>query len=234
MEKKYIVNFSGGKDSTAMLFKLIELGKPINSIIFADTGLEFPEMYEHIEKVQKMIYPLKINIVRGEFSFWEKVKEYGFPHMRDRWCNTELKVQPIRKFMRERYGLHNYFMVECIGYAVGEESRAIKKASKNNRYRKYEFPLIELRMAEKDALDYCYKLGFKWGGLYEKMNRVSCWICPFQNRKSLEALKTYYPDYFQKIINLESELKKEGKVMWWQFKLHKYWKEMKKEKEGIS
>ena len=233
MKKKYVVNFSGGKDSTAMLFKLIELGKPIDSIIFADTGLEFPEMYKHIEKVQKMIYPLKIDIVRSEFSFWEKVKRKGFPHANHRWCSTELKVQPIRKFLREKFGFHRYFMVEYIGYAVGEEKRAFKKKSKSNSYRKYEFPLIDLDMTEKDALNYCYKLGFGWGGLYEKMDRVSCWICPFQNKRDVEVLKTYYPEYLQKILDLEKELKRNGNK-WWQFKLNKYWKEMKREKEGIS
>lgn len=44
--KKYkkIVMFSGGKDSTAMLIKMIEEGQKIDKIVFADTMLEFPEM----------------------------------------------------------------------------------------------------------------------------------------------------------------------------------------------
>jgi len=41
---KHIVAFSGGKDSTAMLLRMIELKKPIDVILFADTGLEYPEM----------------------------------------------------------------------------------------------------------------------------------------------------------------------------------------------
>ena len=40
--KKYVVSLSGGKDSTAMLLRLIEEGKPIDYIIFCDAGLEFP------------------------------------------------------------------------------------------------------------------------------------------------------------------------------------------------
>ena len=35
---KHIVNFSGGKDSTAMLLKMIEKDMPIDEIIFCDTG----------------------------------------------------------------------------------------------------------------------------------------------------------------------------------------------------
>ena len=52
---KHIVSFSGGKDSTAMLLKMIENNMLIDDIIFLDTTVEFPEMYEHISKVEKYI-----------------------------------------------------------------------------------------------------------------------------------------------------------------------------------
>ena len=47
--------FSGGKDSTAMLLVMIEKEMQIDEICFADTGMELPEMYEHIKKVEKYI-----------------------------------------------------------------------------------------------------------------------------------------------------------------------------------
>lgn len=43
----YIVSFSGGKDSTAMLLHLLELGEPVDEGLFCDTTVEFPEMYTH-------------------------------------------------------------------------------------------------------------------------------------------------------------------------------------------
>jgi len=43
---KRLVSFSGGKDSTAMLIRMIELNIEIDKIIFADTGLEFPELWK--------------------------------------------------------------------------------------------------------------------------------------------------------------------------------------------
>nr|DAQ26573.1 MAG TPA: phosphoadenosine-phosphosulfate reductase [Ackermannviridae sp.] len=52
---KHIVSFSGGKDSTAMLLKMIENNMQIDDIIFLDTTVEFPEMYKHIDKVEKYI-----------------------------------------------------------------------------------------------------------------------------------------------------------------------------------
>jgi len=44
----HAVSLSGGKDSTALLLLMIERGMPIDMVLFADTGMEFPEMYAHI------------------------------------------------------------------------------------------------------------------------------------------------------------------------------------------
>ena len=51
MEKPilHVVSLSGGKDSTAMLLRMVEEGWPVDHIIFCDTGLEFPEIYDHID-----------------------------------------------------------------------------------------------------------------------------------------------------------------------------------------
>ena len=56
----HVVSFSGGKDSTAMLLGMIERDMPIDYILFCDTGIEFPAMYEHIDRVEK-IYRQKDN-----------------------------------------------------------------------------------------------------------------------------------------------------------------------------
>lgn len=45
------VSLSGGKDSTAMLLKMLEMGMQIDVVLFCETGLDFPEIEEHIRKV---------------------------------------------------------------------------------------------------------------------------------------------------------------------------------------
>ena len=50
-EQYHLVSFSGGKDSTAMLLGMLERDMKIDCILFCDTGLEFPAMYDHIAKV---------------------------------------------------------------------------------------------------------------------------------------------------------------------------------------
>ena len=49
--KLHVVSFSGGKDSTAMLLRMLDEGMPVDVILFCDTGLEFPAMYDQKSKV---------------------------------------------------------------------------------------------------------------------------------------------------------------------------------------
>lgn len=52
----HAVSLSGGKDSTAMLLLMIERGMPIDMVLYADTGMEFPEMYDHIAKLDAYLF----------------------------------------------------------------------------------------------------------------------------------------------------------------------------------
>jgi 3'-phosphoadenosine 5'-phosphosulfate sulfotransferase (PAPS reductase)/FAD synthetase len=57
MEKleKHIVSLSGGKDSTAMLLRMLEEGMPVDIILFCNTGMEFEGLYRHIDKLEQYI-----------------------------------------------------------------------------------------------------------------------------------------------------------------------------------
>lgn len=51
-----VVQFSGGKDSTAMLLMMLEKNMPIDDIIFCDTGKEFPELWQELKDMDKRAY----------------------------------------------------------------------------------------------------------------------------------------------------------------------------------
>lgn len=196
-----IVSFSGGKDSTAMLLMMLEKGIPVDRVICVDTSKEFPQMYEHIKKVQAMIEPLKIEIIKIDFDYWfgERIKTrgrigevgYSWPGILSRWC-TGLKRNAIRKVKsRDDVGF--------VGIAFEEKERTLKnKGSETLRY-----PLVEWQITEKEALAYCYSKGLDWGGLYETFHRVSCWCCPFQRLSELRALRTYHPDLWQRLREMD-------------------------------
>jgi 3'-phosphoadenosine 5'-phosphosulfate sulfotransferase (PAPS reductase)/FAD synthetase len=52
---KYIMNFGGGVNSTAMYFLIKDVGLPLDEIIFADTGSELPETIEDFRKGQSKL-----------------------------------------------------------------------------------------------------------------------------------------------------------------------------------
>jgi len=203
---KHIVSFSGGKDSTAMLLKMLESKMCIDYIVFCDTGMEFPQMYDHIEMVNKFIkekYNKKITILKNEKTFeyymCEHVKKrgelkgeigYGWSTMKIRWCTTLLKANLFNKFKR---GLNEECVV-YIGIAYDEQKRI-----KNDKY-----PLVDLKMTEKDALKYCYDNGFNWGGLYENFKRVSCWCCPLKSLPELKELFINYPKLWEQLKKMDN------------------------------
>lgn len=208
-----IVSFSGGKDSTAMLLMMIEKGLKIDRVICVDTTKEFPQMYDHINKVQEMIDPLKIEIVKIDFDYWfgEHIKTkgkmkgtlgYGWPDFRNRWC-TSLKIEAYSKTSsyleynpRKRGGLTSISnnIIEFHGIAFDEKER-----TKNNKGRNIQYPLVEQGITEKQALEYCYNKGLDWGGLYEKMSRVSCWCCSLSRIGELRILYNEFPELWKEL-----------------------------------
>ena len=74
-----VVCWSGGKDSTVLLHLILK-HKPDIQVIFNDSGVEFPETLDFV-KFLKKAWSLNLHIVRpiGGESFWDCVKQYGWP-----------------------------------------------------------------------------------------------------------------------------------------------------------
>ena len=50
---RYIASCSCGKDSLAMVYKIIEQQLPLDEIVFYDTGMEFQSIYYNLEQLKK-------------------------------------------------------------------------------------------------------------------------------------------------------------------------------------
>lgn len=165
----HIVSLSGGKDSTAMLLMMLEKKMPVDYILFCDTGVEFPEMYEHLQKIDDYIgerYGKHITYLKADkdyqYYFSERVitkgerkgtKGYGYASTRNRWCTDRLKVKPQEKFTK---ALKQPYILYC-GIAADEPERL-------KQYEHKRYPLAEWGVTEAECLDYCKALGFTWGG----------------------------------------------------------------------
>lgn len=222
--KDYIVaSFSGGKDSTAMVLRMIELGDHIDEVVFCDTTKEFPAMYRHIDKVRKVVEDagIKFNVIKAEHDFDYYMLEhkpkrrnqennnlsgFSWPTPMIRWCTCALKRKPIASYFKEMKKTHN--IIECIGLAADEEYRLKRK---NNQNSKHRHPLVEWNWTEADCIKYCYERGYNWDGLYEVFKRVSCWCCPLKSLDELRKLRKHFPDLWE-------ELKVMDEKSWNQFR----------------
>lgn len=203
---KYIASVSFGKDSLAMLLKLLELSYPLDYVVFYDTGMEFEPIYELEKKVKTMLKGVEYVRLSNErsFDYWfsEHVKKSG--DVGYSWCGglcrwaTRHKLNAINKFKKSL----NCETIDYVGIAADEAHRATD--DKNKRY-----PLIELGMTEKDCLNYCYGRGFDWQingvDLYSLLDRVSCWCCANKNLKELNNIYRFLPQYWQKLKAMQSK-----------------------------
>ena len=212
---KNIVQFSGGKDSTAMLLMMLERGMQIDDIIFCDTTMEFPAMYEHIDKVEKYIgRPITRLKPPHDFIYYfaqcpkKRGKNkgklgYGWPRMWARWCTRLFKIDLTAKYLRcvSEYKLY-------IGIARDEPKRHEK------RMKNVIHPLYDWGITESMALQYCYNHGFDWSGLYEQFRRVSCWCCPLQSLNELRKLRKFHPELWRKLLKMDDMVEHKFKPDW--------------------
>ena len=204
--QKHIVSFSGGKDSTAMLIHMLELGMPIDEIVFADTNLEFPEMYVYIQKVEKFI-GRKITVLKeGNWDKWfygesirgkTKGQMRGFPLAGSLpcWHSREAKLHPLDKFCKGH--------IRYIGYALNERNnkrrKRITEYRSGKREKDYIYPLVDWRCTERDCFIYLKERDL-YNPLYNRFARTGCYLCPKQGKKGLFVLFKHYPNLWKRLL----------------------------------
>lgn len=201
---KYYVSFSGGLDSTTMLIKLLEDNYKVDEIVFADTLLEYPDMYEHIEKIEGYIDRDIVRLSPNKNKTWDdwfyglsirgksKGEMRGFPLLLfPCYWSREAKFKPLNKYMKNgcRY----------IGITKDELKR-IKP------YKGYIYPLVDWGMDKKSCYDFLDQRNLL-SDVHKKFNRTGCWCCPKQSIKSLIVLKNEYPDLWNKLIEYDTNSK---------------------------
>lgn len=216
---KYIASVSFGKDSLAMLLKLLELNYPLDEVVYFDIGVEFDSIRNNADRMSALLSDrgVKFTILEPRDTFIYSMTEkpvnkrngalqsgYGWCGGCTRW-GTTFKLDAIAEH-NKKYG--NEFIVEYVGVASDERHR-INRDRHNSRVKLY--PLVEWEMTEQDCLNYCYEKGWHWEEngyeLYDLLDRVSCKYCKNKNLQELRNIYHYMPDVWQELKELQDKVK---------------------------
>jgi len=196
---RWIVSYSGGKDSSALLNCVLEFSEGMNfnlEVLHHNTGVEYPIMKQHVEKLLNKLRKkgIKVHITHPKKHFFEYMIEnnYTFPRWNFRWCCRLLKWQPTTEFFEKQGKVLNLIAIR------GDETNrpnlfirphSIKYMRKSLKSVVIASPLVDLTIND------VWKLCGSVRRLYlEKGIRFGCWVCTVASCKTLAY---FHPDLFK-------------------------------------
>lgn len=221
VNQTFVVSYGGGTNSSAVLIGMAERGLRPSLILFADTGDEKPNTYEHLRIMSEwclMVFGIPITVVRNELPqgkldgslYGECVRLGTMPSKLFGYssCSMKWKVEPqmrhIGMWMVENKINH---IQHVIGYDMDEIHR-MEKAEKAIREKKIENPsfrswetnrylLIEWNWGRDECVEAIQRQGFKQPG------KSACFMCPSSKKHEVIALKRDHPDLYLAAIEME-------------------------------
>ncbi|WP_026943958.1 phosphoadenosine phosphosulfate reductase family protein [Helicobacter rodentium] len=215
-------NLSGGRDSTAMVVRYLELGGKIDYIVFCDTHYEFPQMLEYIDKLESYLlekFNQRLTRLRSKediFAKWaftypitrgeNQGKLRGLPKTIGMdYCTRELKAKPTREFVKSK-SPNAFKNTILIGYTYNEVENG---RTSSLDYGITEYPLHQWQWNEGEIERFLRERGIA-NPLYQHFERTGCFCCPKQSKKSLFNLFKFYPKEWEKCKQMEAKAKELG------------------------
>lgn len=217
------LSLGAGVQSTATFLLACE-GKtePFDAAIFADTGWEPAEVYQHLDRLERHsaqvtgipVYRVSSGNIRNDALDPERRfasmplfvrNPDGSDGMARRQCTSEYKLKPIKRKVRELLGYPHPTPVPkgvhaqvAIGISTDEIGRA--KDSDVN-YMRNVFPLLDLGMSRKDCERYLAAAG--WG----VVAKSACIGCPFHGNRQWRELRDGSPAEFADAVEFDAAIR---------------------------
>jgi len=197
---KYILSFGAGLNSTALLVFLVERNYPLDEVVFADTGGEVPETYEHLKIVDSYLskYGIPFKIVKSKNgTLYETcMRRKVTPSQVWRWSTRDYKITPIHAYYRPLKVLINQYL------GISFEERNRMKGARVS-YVKNIFPLVENKLTRHDCIDIIYQADFD----SPMPVRSGCFFCPFNSLSRWKEIYEKHRDLYFKAMILEENSK---------------------------
>jgi hypothetical protein len=195
---------------------------PLNHMIFADTGAEWPETYEAVAEIEAACHNRAIGFHRVENHYarstgnlladlmgegatakWAAPPLFIEDGFTQRQCTGDYKKDPIEKRVREIVGLRprsrgpkEVVAEQWLGISADEKQRM--KASVR-RWCRFWHPLIEgpRLMWRSDCIAWLKAKG------YRVPVKSACFFCPYQSDRRWLNLKLQHPQLFAQAVALD-------------------------------
>lgn len=217
---RYILNWSGGKDSTASIILAHEHNEPLDDIVFSEVMFDLKnkisgENPRHIEFIRETAKPLfeswgyNVEILHADrdyLDFYNRIIErptkhlehrgmrFGFPVYGHCGIKRDLKLKPIHEYYRKI----KEPVLQYIGICANEKKRleAMHKVpTQISLLEKYGY-------TEQMAMERCKEYGLL-SPCYELSKRGGCWFCPNAKLPELGEIKRIYPETWRRFVELE-------------------------------
>ncbi len=197
-QSKHILSFGGGVNSVALLVFMIKEKKPLDEVVFADTGGEVPETYEYSKLIQSYLeekgIPFRILKSKSGTLYDTCKRRMVTPSEIWRWCTRDKKIIPIYSYYRS-LGTH---INQYLGIAYEERDRARESGVS---YATNIYPLIEKKIDREQCLKLIHDAGLK------NPIRSGCYFCPFNSISRWTEIYRNHKPLYEKAIALEENSK---------------------------
>lgn len=203
----FYVAFSGGKDSVVTL-DLVQRALPHNEfkVMFGDTGMEFPDTYVTVDKIQTLCAESDIEFLTSKSHFdpdfsWS---QFGPPATVHRWCCSVHKTSPQIITLRETLSKVDFTGMAFIGVRASESlSRSEYDYISLGEKHKGQYscnPILEWNSAE--LYNYIFSRNLYLNEAYKKGNRrAGCLVCPRAAERNEYMARICYPEEFNSLMD---------------------------------
>ena len=232
-----VLNLGAGVQSSclALMAAKGEITPMPDFAVFADTQAEPQSVYDWLDWLERQLPFPVYRVTKGNLtdeSLEVKIRKSDGPRSKagdetirrliplfgimpngdrtaaiGRKCTSDYKVAPIVKEIRSRCeikrGESEVQVTQWIGISFDEMQRMRGAA---HQWTQHRWPLVENRMRRHDCLEWMRQNG------YPEPPRSACYYCPFHSDAEWRRLRDDDPDYFERAIQFDKDIRAKYKA----------------------
>lgn len=218
MNHPIVWSYGGGTQSIARAILVVtgRLPRP-DMVIFADTGREASETFEYTDAYVSPLLAsigLTIEIASHDLSKVDLYKRtekketllipaYTEDGKLSNFCSHEWKLRVVRRHIRAK-GVER-----CINW-LGMSTDEVERLHPSDvQWCETHWPLCGMPVSAKYGVSMsramCKQLILEYG--WPEPPKSSCWMCPHRRNKQWQRLKMFYPQDFQRAVQLDKDVR---------------------------